>query len=150
MNALRPLALLSTALLAGCSTQPVIISQNPTPHARYHLTVSDRSDLRRFVLTLKSFDDRPLCLNVNQWPNYFGQLHFGSTWVTLVSTEGKYPARDENFGTCIGPTCVIHIAPGSTLTGFIGYREFGSPAKIAGLSRRQLHVVVSPSVCEAR
>jgi hypothetical protein len=150
MNALGSLVVLGAVLLAGCSTPPAANAPSPNQPARYRLTVSDRPDLNRFVLTLKSLDERPLCLNVNQWPNYFGQVHFGSIWVKLVSNQGTYPARDENFGSCIGPSCVIHIAPGSALTAFIGYKEFGTPAKIAGLSRRRLHLIVSPSVCGTR
>jgi hypothetical protein len=133
---------LLTSFLVG-SARAERVSSGP----QYRLVVSDQPDLKRFLLTLTSVDRRPLCLHVTKWPDYFGHVHFGSSWVTLTATEGKYPARDENFGTCIGPSCVIRIAPGGKLSGFIGYSEFGDPKRISKLSNRKLKVVTAPIIC---
>ena len=65
----------------------------------------------------------------------------------MQSAGRTYPAQDENFGYRI-PRNDIRIPPGSTLKGFIGYAEFGNPAKIAALTKRRLSVVISPTVCE--
>src|SRR5437588_12277227 len=63
---------------------------------RYRLSVSDRPDQRRFVIALHSMDKRPLCLYQFRWPNKNGEI--GSDWVILESSEGKFKARDVNFG----------------------------------------------------
>jgi hypothetical protein len=114
----------------------------------YRFDIADDPNGKRFVLTLKSLDQRPLCIGVGQWPNAEGQLDFGSSWVTVESPEGTYRPRDHNFGYC--PDCEIHIAPGSTLTGFINYEEFGDAAIIARLSRRELRFPVTLWICKRR
>jgi hypothetical protein len=121
------------------------------PAPRYVFKVYDHPGEKRFLLSLKSLDDRALCIYVEEWPNGKGQLHFGSTWVTLETQARVYPARDENFGYCVserGKPCVIRIAPRSELRGFIGYAEFGDSAKIASLHQRKLRFKVSPQICK--
>jgi hypothetical protein len=144
MNILRWFSLLNLVWLWSCSV-PVGSERAPVP-PRYQLEIRDRPQQKKFLLTLRSLDDRPLCLDIEDWPNGSGQLHFGSSWVKLALPEGIHPARDENFGYCLGG-CTIHIAPGSALTGYIGYAAFGEPAAIAALSQRHLQFVVSPRVC---
>jgi len=139
---IRWLALVLGVGLWSCATGP---SADRAP--RYHFEIADRPHEKRFVLTLKSLDDRPLCLGIGQWPNKRGQMDFGSSWITLSSAERTYRPRDHNFGYC--PGCEIHIAPGSTLTGFIKYAEFGSPAAISALSNRRLHFPVTLWICKA-
>src|SRR6266480_1580537 len=80
---------------------------NKSADPRYRLDIVDRPNEKRFNLSLKSLDRRSLCIYFDEWPNKFGQLHFGSGRVKLESSEGTYPARDENFGYCVGPSCII-------------------------------------------
>jgi len=137
------------ALITYWSSALAASTEGRSANPRYKLVISDQPDFRRFRLRLESLDDRPLCLDITRWPNDIGQLHFGSVWATLRSTQGTYMARDENFGRCIGPSCTIHIKPRSSLTGFIGYSEFGNPKKIAKLSARRLQLDINPIVCRA-
>ncbi len=135
------------ALVASC-LGPVIFGRESLPNApQFHLIISDRQDLKRFIITLESSDSRTLCLDRDKWPNFLGHLHFGSTWVRLTSNKAVYPARDDNFGRCLGADCVIRIKPKSRLKGFIGYQEFGDPEKIARLRNRHLYMTLSPWVC---
>jgi hypothetical protein len=116
MNHLGPSIFIGTVLLFSCSMSARGNNRNHSAAPRYRFEITDSSDEKRFVLSLKSLDDRPLCIYVEKWPNGKGQLHFGSTWVKLKSAEGTYPARDENFGYCIdehGKPCLIRIAPRS-------------------------------------
>lgn len=118
---------------------------------RYHLDIKDRPGEKRFLMTLRSLDDRSLCIPVEKWPNRRGQVHFASTWVKLESSGRAYPARDENFGYCIekdGGPCLIRIEARAEIKGFIRYAEFGDPATIAALSERQLHFPVTAWVCK--
>ena len=151
MNRLSSPIFIAVVLLYSCIMSVTANNRNHSTAARFHFDITDRPDEKRFVLSLKSLDDRPLCIYVEKWPNQKGQLHFGSRWVKLKSPNGTYPAKDENFGYCVdehGKHCLIYIAPRSTLNGFIGYEQFGNPAVIEKLSRRQLDFPVSPSVCE--
>ncbi len=118
-------------------------------NVRYRFQVTDRPDQQRFVLTLRSADKRPICIYRDNWPNGFGQVNLGAMRVTLKSSEGEIRAHDTNFGFCAGDaSCYIRILPGGTLTGFIGYEQFGKPKTIAKLARRELRFRVSPIVCE--
>ncbi len=116
---------------------------------RYTLEIKDQPRQKRFVLALRSSDDRTLCIDVEDWPNRFGRVHFGGSSVRLETPKKMFPARDFNFGYCLG-NCSIYIRPRSVLTGFIGYAEFGPPSLIAGLTHRQLHFEVSPRICMSK
>ena len=114
----------------------------------YHFTVTDRPDLNRFILTVKSTDPRPMCLYTDKWPNRLGQLHFGSTWVSLTARGVTLRAHDSNFGVCRGDaSCYIYLPPGGTLTAFIGYEQFGDPAEIAALAERELKFPIALFRC---
>jgi hypothetical protein len=128
------LALLSTATAA------------PAP-VRYRLSIRDSSVQKRFIVSLTSLDDRPLCLHIQSWPSPDGHLHYGRHWATLHTSKGTYPAYDENHGRCVGPSCILHIAPHATLTGFVSYEMFGHPSVIARLPDRRLELSVSPALC---
>lgn len=135
--------------LCSCSMGIQSNGKSNPPSPQFRLVITDHPRESRFVVNLISLDNRALCLGVDQWPNEQGQLDTGSKRATLKSTEGAYPARNENFGYCVGQACIIRVPPGSTLTGFIGYREFGDPATIARLSKRQLVFPVSTWICRA-
>ena len=143
-NILRCSCVLNSIWLSSC-VAPLGNERVSVP-PRYQLEIVDRPLQRRFVVTLRSLDSRPLCLDIENWPNQFGQLHYASSWVKVGSPEGIYPARDKNLGYCLGE-CTIRIAPKSALTGFIRYAEFGDPSAIAALSQRYLQVVVALRVC---
>jgi hypothetical protein len=139
-----------TALIASIAALvwvvPADLRSEEAP-ARYGLTIRDLPSAKQFELTLRSLDHRPICVEIRRWPNRFGRVHFGSHWVILHTGKGIYPAINENFGRCVGPGCIIHIAPGKTLTGFIRYSAFGNEKQIAALPSRRLQVDVEPVVC---
>jgi hypothetical protein len=151
MNHLMSPIFIAVVLLSSPLMSASPNHRNHSAAPRYRLDITDRPAEKRFVLTLKSLDDRPLCIHVEKWPNRKGQVHFGRTWVKLESAEHTYAARDENFGYCIdesGKPCLLKILPGATLKGFVGYEQFGDPIVIANLAHRKLHFLVSPRVCE--
>lgn len=145
MNLLRFLCCLAVVSSYG-AISAIAGQRDSAPPPRYRVEIVDRPKEKRFVIVLKSLDDRSLCLGIGQWPNELGQLDFGSTWVALKSGGHTYRPRDTNFGYC--PGCDIRVAPRSELRGFIGYAEFGQAAAIAALPERQLHFPVTASVCE--
>jgi hypothetical protein len=110
---------------------------NPPP--RYRLVIKDNPTAERFDLTLHSDDSRAICLGQGGWPNQLGNLDWGSQWVKLQSGKKVFKARDWNFGYCDGAECSTRVPPYGTLTGFIGYAEFGDPKEIAVLPKRRLH-----------
>src|SRR5947207_514574 len=71
---------------------------NKSADPRYRLDIVDSPNEKRFNLSLISLDRRNICIYFDEWPNQFGKLHYGSRRVQLESSEGTYPARDENFG----------------------------------------------------
>jgi hypothetical protein len=144
MNVLRFLYWL--AIVCSYAAISAIAGQHDSAPPRYRIDIVDRPEEKRFLIVLKSLDDRSLCLGIGQWPNEFGQLDFGSTWVALKSAGDTYRPRDTNFGYC--PGCEIRIAPRSELRGFIGYAEFADPATIAALPKRHLHFPVTAWICK--
>lgn len=146
MVASRPYLVAAAAIYLACAIS--LAASPPEASVRYHLRIDDSPEHRCFVLSLESADKRTLCIHRQGWPSVFGELHFGSTWVTLISSEGTFRARDTNFGFCEGgPSCVLMIPPGGVLIGIIGYEQFGDPERIAKLSHRRLRFPVSPFVC---
>jgi hypothetical protein len=139
---------ITVMVLCSCLISASANKRNQSAVPRFRFEITDRPQQKKFLLTLRSLDNRPLCMPFYKWPNRFGQVHFGSSWVRLESSEGTHAIRNENFGYCVGPSCIIHIPPGSTLYGFIGYEQFGDPTVIARLSQRKLRFPVLPDVCE--
>lgn len=113
----------------------------------FNLSVTDNADLQRFELLLRSSDSRPLCMDVEQWPNRLGQVDWHGRRGVLQSKEGSFSAEDANFGYCPGGCGAIKIAPGGEHRGFIPYSEFGDPAMIAKLHDRHLDFTVVPRAC---
>lgn len=119
----------------------------PTPAPMFNLSVTDNAELQRFELLLRSSDNRPLCMDVEQWPNQLGQVDWHGRRGVLHSQEGSFSAEDANFGFCPGGCGVIKIAPGGEHRGFIPYSEFGDPKAIVRLQDRHLDFTVVPRVC---
>jgi hypothetical protein len=119
---------------------------------KYRIEIEDRRAEQRFLIMLTSLDDRPLCIPVEKWPNQYGQLHFGASWVKLQSNTAIYRARDNNFGYCInkdGGPCTIRVRAGDSLKGFVGYREFGKVTEIAALKEHHLVFPVIVWACDS-
>jgi hypothetical protein len=128
---------------------PIITLAGENKEPLYRLTVKDVPSAKHFEITLQSYDQRPMCLHTQRWPNEFGEVHFGRSWVALHSAAGLYRAIDENGGRCVGPTCILHIAPKGILRGIISYTVFGNAIDVAALKRRRLEVDVRPRLCTA-
>lgn len=118
---------------------------NPPP--QYQIVIKDNPAETRFDLTLISADDRPLCVSGGGWPDGLGHVDWGSSWVKLSSKSRIFPARDWDFGYCEGKDCSHRVGPKGTLTGFIGYAEFGDPKEISALPDRRLLFETSAYVC---
>jgi hypothetical protein len=118
-----------------------------SPDPQYQLIIKDVPAARHFELTLQSLDERPICVELRRWPNRAGRVHFGNSWVVLHTSAGLFRAKDENFGRCVGPECLIHIGPKKALHGFIAYFVFGDEQKIARLPKRRLQIDVRPMLC---
>jgi hypothetical protein len=128
---------------------PITTLAQNNSEPKYQLTIKDAPSAKRFNLTLRSLDDRAMCMHIQRWPNRFGRVHFGQSWITMHSAHRLFRARDENLGRCVGPTCIIHIAPKGVLRGFISYSVFGGEHFVERLKDRHLQVDVQPKLCTA-
>lgn len=144
------------AVLAGWATLSCCAEERPdrflfgNPPPRYRVEIKDNPTEKRFDLTLISSDKRPLCVSAGGWPNGVGNVSWGSSWVKLESKGRIFPARDWDFGYCEGGDCSHRIAPEGTLSGFIGYAEFGDPKEIAALPERRIFFDTAAYVCPPR
>lgn len=136
--------LLICCCITGCSTPPNVSEQQFRP--RFRAEAKDVPSEQRFLITLKSLDDRTLCLRYFQWPNRFGELADGVDWVKLSFSAGARNPQAHGLAVDYGGGA-IQIAPFSTLTGFIQYSEFGDPEGIRKLRQRRLVFMPAPWVC---
>lgn len=98
MITFRMFALVVIVYLCSCAMGNSSSQRSVSAPPHFRLVIMDHPAEKRFVVTLISLDNRPLCLGFEQWPNELGQLDTGSKRATLKSAEGAYPARNENFG----------------------------------------------------
>lgn len=142
-------SLATTPALCGSDTAYLVAdhSQLDHPPPQYRLVIKDSPAEKRFDLTLISSDDRSLCVSVGGWPDGLGHVDWGSSWVKLSSESRIFPARDWNLGYCEGNDCSHRIKANGTLTGFIGYAEFGNPKEIAALPDRRLLFETTAYAC---
>jgi hypothetical protein len=143
-------SLVCGATLSCCAEQPLDRSPFGNPPPQFRIVIKDDPIEMRFNLTLISSDNRPLCVSVGGWPDGLGHVDWGSSWVKLNSKGRIFPARDWNFGYCEGDNCSHRVAAKGTLTGFIGYAEFGDPKEIAALPERRLLFDTTAYVCPHR
>jgi hypothetical protein len=102
---------------------------------------------KRFDLTLISKSARPICLSVEDWPNALGESAGGGGRAVLRTTNQSLPAKDTNFGYCVGRTCELSVKPKKSLTGHINYSEFGDPALIKEDAGKRLEYQIHPYFC---
>ena len=140
LKALVYAAVLSQA--AGCAST----DERPSLD-NYHLQITDNAGARRFDIELKSFDERSICIVLENWPSSLGQLYMGSDIATLQTVSGDIPARDANFGYCPGGCGEHRIAPRGELRGFIAYSAFGDEDKIAASPHKHLNYFPWPYYC---
>jgi hypothetical protein len=111
----------------------------------FTLHIADNPSRNRFDLTLHAGSSR-VCVAYTSWPNREGHLDTGAL-AHVVTDAGRFPAQDYNFGTCIGPDCMIRIEAGERIQAFIPYAEFPSEAAVASSSRRALEFSIDPRIC---
>ena len=141
-------ALATVALAAGCATEnPVALDTRPNyvyadravEGRDYVLTIAENSEAQRFDLVLQSRADRPLCIEIEGWPNR-GAMHYAMEYVFVEAEGRRYPIALANFGYCIGGCGTHFVQPHSALAGYINYDQF-SPDAFASEVRR---LVMSP------
>lgn len=153
MNLVAVFSMACCLLVSGCTTTSSEPKTTATHRPRFEFSVEDQKERHRFVLRLRSTDQRTLCVEVERWPNKAGRLHFGSTWA-FVASDGKiFPGGEENFGYCledVGQPCYRRVNPGGVLEGFVEYSEFGNPRAIAKLANKRLHLPIDPVFCKKK
>lgn len=148
MKAIFATGILLVGLITlGCSSSP-LINAKPMTSPMFKLETIDIPEQKRFELTLKSLDARQLCLDVEQWPNSIGGVHFGRDIAVLEFDDGSVPIHDSNFGYCPGGCGTIEVEPNSELRALIPYGQFGDPNEIAKLKNKRLKFSVSPRYCK--
>lgn len=140
------MSLACASMMAACASHNAGVSGSAAQPV-FDLSITDNVDLHRFELVLRSLDSRPLCMDVEQWPNGLGQVDWHGRQGVLQSKGGSFSAKDANFGFCPGGCGVIRIAPGAEQHSFVPFSEFGNPKMIANLQDRRLDFTVTPRVC---
>jgi hypothetical protein len=135
--------LLCVVVVCGCAQQRPSLTVPPM----FNIESRDVIGEDRFELTLQSQDKRAICLDVQNWPNDLGGVHYGADFVQIVHNRGVLPIRDLNLGYCSDGCGVIVIPPGSTIRGSLTYAEFGSVAQVRALEGRVLEYSLSPRLC---
>ena len=140
-------AVVSLAVFSACAPE------RPAPgfgDAQYELKVFDRPAEARFSLILSSKDNRDICVSTTVWPDRDGGTQTGRDVYSLETDRGTmFPHPPTMFADCWGAGCETRLRPGESIEGFIAYSEFGDPADIKALRKRELHVDIVPAVCES-
>lgn len=139
MKALIPLALF---LAAACTPRDM----PPRDSQDFRFVVTDSRDEQRYELKL-SAGASAICIGSDNWPNRFGQVHMGSLTAAVVAGDRRLPARDHNFGYCVGPGCEIRVEAGRHIDGFIPYAEFPGHADVVDSPERRLEFALRPQEC---
>lgn len=135
--------LLALASCVASNDQPVIFADQ----REYTLTVSPNGEGQAFEVLLVSKSDTALCLGIDMWPNSLGRLHMGADLAQIEVGGRAFPARDDNFGYCIGQRCTITIQPRQSLSGRIGFAEFDGWDWRRDLEHSRLNFDVHPLRC---
>jgi len=114
----------------------------------YELSWSQNDDKGEFAITLKSTSKSRLCISVDDWPDRSGQISGGGARSSIKADNFSAASVDTNFGFCVGKLCTITIAPYGSISGVIGYKEFGDSSYIKSLHNKQLTYVISPYFCQ--
>lgn len=135
-------------LLGGMAAACASTIEPPAPPDAYRLEIRDNPAAHRFDLVLQSYDDRALCLPVDDWPTGTGMLRVEGNDVHVETAAGRLPARSAFSSLyCPGGCGVIRIAPGDALEGFFAYDAFGDAGRLAGDASRRLRFSGSPYRC---
>lgn len=113
------LVLVTIASCVGTRYRP---SERPSSRD-FEFSILRDDEAKRFLLRLRSFASRDLCVHVEDWPNQSGQLSQSKHDIRVRSNSGVFLPALVNFGYCIGP-CEIRIRPGEQISGFVNYKEF--------------------------
>ncbi len=140
MRRLSEIALMVLCAIA-CRTTP----EPPRAANDFHLTVVDHPGDARFNISLQA-GSSPICFAHNEWPNLLGRVEVGATLV-VTTDRGRFPARDHESGSCIGPDCIIRLRPGQRIEAFVPYSEFPAEAAVASSGVRRLAYEITPYQC---
>ena len=134
----------------GCATIAARRETRAFAATDYKLIVQANDPERRFDLTFLSNTSRPICFSLEDWPNNLGESAGGGGRALLHTATGDMPASDTNFGFCVGPACELHVQPKQSLKGYISYKEFGDPLRIASDASKRLEYRIKPYFCAGR
>ena len=113
-----------------------------------HPRIVDRPDMEHVELAYTNNSKHFLCMSYGNWPNSDGWLDSASDSIVLVVRGHRYPVEDHNFGYCIGgDKCGVRIAPGSSIYGFLPYREFHLPAELR-YEQKRLEYSIAAYECD--
>ena len=142
-------ALLITGALSitSCASSAIQESSSAVAGSDYALNVEPNDAASRFELTLTSKSARRICFAVDDWPNSLGQVTGGGGRALLRMDGQELPAAETNFGYCVGQSCQVQVQAGTTVSGYINYKEFGAPDRIRASSNKTLEYQVRPYFC---
>jgi hypothetical protein len=141
-------ATLTTLALIGCISPRADNATAPVEGKDYILTTESDDANARFNVSLRTLATRPLCMSIVEWPSRNGAIGGGSGIAEILSDTTKLSPHDFNYGTCIGPQCLLRVPPDQTLRGFIAYNQFGDPTIIQALPRKRLAIYSKPAFCD--
>jgi len=110
------ICIISSALL-GCETTSIEPQFFP-------IAIHDNIGEQKFDIMIQNTSTKSVCIDVQNWPNNVGELHYAADIVSVEIGSKSYPIRDSNLGYCPSG-CEDHkIKAGETLEGSIPYKLF--------------------------
>ena len=140
----------TATLLGACAATPPELVQFAGSPQDYQLESRADDAAKVFRIQIRSVSDRAVCLSVDDWPNRLGQVSGGGARAKFRTDGAEIPARDTNFGMCVGASCTVRIPARGVLEGWIGYAEFGEPEAISARKTKQLVYSVAPNFCDGK
>jgi hypothetical protein len=87
----------------------------------------DKPQNEKIYLSYHNQTKYEICIDPIHWPNINGEIDTGKDRVFISVSGKRYTIVNFNTGYC--PGCQITASPGSTLSGFFRYSDFGIPVE---------------------
>ncbi|MBD7921436.1 hypothetical protein [Xanthomonas bonasiae] len=133
--------------LAGCASTSTATRARPE-FDYYNIIVSDNVAKKRFDIVFESYDSRPLCVSVENWPSSSGHFMSDNENVFVKSDDVVLPEKSKLLSAYCPGGCGEHrVRQGGSLRGFISYDVFGDAERLAEVSKILLNFKVFPYCC---
>lgn len=117
---------MKTAFVLPCMFLLLSAASAKDMHLPYRMV--DEPGNQRIQLRYHNDTNSAVCFETEAWPNQAGKLNYAADQVFLVVKNQRFPV--ENFNTGICPGCMLRVAPGREIVGYIPYTDFKLPTPL--------------------